>query len=67
MAEILDGKAVAATIRAEVAEGVAELRERGIPVRLDVVLVGDDSASATYVRMKRTACSRALPKGSSLL
>ena len=54
--EILDGKAVAATIRAEVAEGVAELRERGIPVRLDVVLVGDDPASATYVRMKQKDC-----------
>lgn len=56
MAEILDGKAVAATIRAEVAEGVAELRERGIPVRLDVVLVGNDPASATYVRMKQKDC-----------
>jgi methylenetetrahydrofolate dehydrogenase (NADP+) / methenyltetrahydrofolate cyclohydrolase len=56
VAEILDGKAVAATIRAEVAEGVAELRERGIPVRLDVVLVGDDPASATYVRMKQKDC-----------
>ena len=57
MAEILDGKAVAATIRAEVAEGVAELREHGIPVRLDVVLVGDDPASATYVRMKQRDCA----------
>ena len=57
MAGILDGKAVAATIRAEVAEGVAELRERGIPVRLDVVLVGDDPASATYVRMKQKDCA----------
>ncbi len=56
MAKILDGKAVAATIRTEVAEGVAELREQGIPVRLDVVLVGDDPASATYVRMKQRDC-----------
>ena len=56
MAGILDGKAVAATIRSEVAEGVAELRERGILVRLDVVLVGDDPASATYVRMKQRDC-----------
>lgn len=56
MAEILDGKAVAATIRAEVAGGVAELEGRGIPVRLDVVLVGDDPASATYVRMKQKDC-----------
>ena len=57
MAKILDGKAVAARIRAEVAEGVAGLRERGVPVRLGVVLVGDDPASATYVRMKQRDCA----------
>jgi len=56
VAEILDGKAVAAQIRSEVAEGVAELKSRGVPVRLDVVLVGDDPASATYVRMKQRDC-----------
>ena len=56
MAEILDGKAVAARIRAEVAEGVAELKSRGVQVRLDVVLVGSDPASATYVRMKQRDC-----------
>lgn len=56
MAKILDGKAVAAKIRTEVAEGVAGLEGRGIPVRLDVVLVGDDPASATYVRMKQRDC-----------
>jgi methylenetetrahydrofolate dehydrogenase (NADP+)/methenyltetrahydrofolate cyclohydrolase len=54
--KILDGKAVAAQIRAEVAEGVAELKDRGILVRLDVILVGDDPASATYVRMKQRDC-----------
>jgi methylenetetrahydrofolate dehydrogenase (NADP+)/methenyltetrahydrofolate cyclohydrolase len=57
VAEILDGKAVATTIRSEVAEGVAELKDRGISVRLDVVLVGDDPASATYVRMKQRDCA----------
>jgi methylenetetrahydrofolate dehydrogenase (NADP+) / methenyltetrahydrofolate cyclohydrolase len=57
VAEILDGKAVATTIRSEVAEGVAELIDRGISVRLDVVLVGDDPASATYVRMKQRDCA----------
>ena len=57
MAKILDGKAVAATIRAEVSEGVAELKDRGVLVRLDVVLVGDDPASATYVRMKQRDCA----------
>ena len=57
MAEILDGKAVAAEVRAEVAEGVTKLKSRGVPVRLDVVLVGDDPASATYVRMKQRDCA----------
>ena len=53
MAKILAGKAVAAKIRSEVAGGVAELKSSGIPVRLDVILVGNDPASATYVRMKQ--------------
>jgi len=53
VAKILDGKAVAAQIRSEVAGGVAELKSSGIPVRLDVILVGNDPASATYVRMKQ--------------
>ncbi len=57
MAKILDGKAIAAEIRAEVAGGVAELLERGVRPRLDVVLVGDDTASATYVRMKERDCA----------
>jgi methylenetetrahydrofolate dehydrogenase (NADP+) / methenyltetrahydrofolate cyclohydrolase len=52
VAEILDGKAVAAEVRAEVASGVVELKERGIPVRLDVVLVGEDPASVPYVSSK---------------
>jgi methylenetetrahydrofolate dehydrogenase (NADP+)/methenyltetrahydrofolate cyclohydrolase len=53
VAKILDGKAVAAQIRSEVAGGVAELKSSGIPIRLDVILVGSDPASATYVRMKQ--------------
>src|SRR5918999_5628472 len=57
MAGILDGKAAAAEVRLEVAAEVAELRERGVAVRLDVVLVGDDPASATYVRMKQKDCA----------
>jgi methylenetetrahydrofolate dehydrogenase (NADP+)/methenyltetrahydrofolate cyclohydrolase len=56
MAEILDGKAVAARIRSEVAEGVRELAERGQRVRLDVILVGEDPASMTYVNMKQRDC-----------
>ncbi len=57
MAEILDGKTVAAEVRSEVAAGVAELKSRGVSVRLDVILVGDDPASATYVRMKQKDCA----------
>jgi len=53
VAKILDGKAVAAEVRAEVAEGVAELKTRGVPVRLDVILVGEDPASVTYVSAKQ--------------
>ena len=49
-AEIIDGKAVAARIRAEVAHEVAEMSAKP---GLATVLVGDDPASATYVRMKR--------------
>jgi methylenetetrahydrofolate dehydrogenase (NADP+)/methenyltetrahydrofolate cyclohydrolase len=56
MAGILDGKAVAADIRSEVAEGVEKLDQRGHPVRLDVILVGDDPASQTYVANKQRDC-----------
>ncbi|MBO19136.1 MAG: bifunctional methylenetetrahydrofolate dehydrogenase/methenyltetrahydrofolate cyclohydrolase FolD [Chloroflexi bacterium] len=56
-ANILDGKALAETIRAEVATGVAEIREKhGVTPGLAAVLVGDDPASAIYVRNKRRAC-----------
>ena len=56
-AKLLDGKAIAAEIRSEVAAGVEELRERGRDVRLDVILVGDNPASATYVRLKERDCA----------
>jgi methylenetetrahydrofolate dehydrogenase (NADP+) / methenyltetrahydrofolate cyclohydrolase len=52
VAEILDGKAVAAEVRSEVAAEVARLEGSGVSVRLDVILAGDDPASATYVTMK---------------
>jgi methylenetetrahydrofolate dehydrogenase (NADP+) / methenyltetrahydrofolate cyclohydrolase len=54
MARILDGKATAAEIKAEVARGVEKLKSAGRRVRLDVVLVGDDPASATYVGGKES-------------
>ena len=52
MAKILDGKAAAAEVRSEVASEVASLKERGVPVRLDVILAGEDPASLTYVASK---------------
>jgi methylenetetrahydrofolate dehydrogenase (NADP+) / methenyltetrahydrofolate cyclohydrolase len=51
---LMDGKALAAQVRAEVARQVAEL---GRPVGLATVLVGEDQASAIYVRRKREACA----------
>ncbi|MBL4635312.1 MAG: bifunctional methylenetetrahydrofolate dehydrogenase/methenyltetrahydrofolate cyclohydrolase FolD [Kofleriaceae bacterium] len=54
-AKILDGKALAATIRSEVAKGTAELAARDIVPGLAVVLVGDDPASQIYVRHKERA------------
>jgi methylenetetrahydrofolate dehydrogenase (NADP+)/methenyltetrahydrofolate cyclohydrolase len=59
VARILDGKAVAAQIRSEVTEGVRELKEWGASVRLDVILVGEDPASVTYVTMKQRDCAEA--------
>jgi methylenetetrahydrofolate dehydrogenase (NADP+) / methenyltetrahydrofolate cyclohydrolase len=52
VAKILNGKAVAAEVRSEVASEVASLKERSVPVRLDVILAGDDPASLTYVASK---------------
>lgn len=57
MARILDGNAAAAEVRAEVAEGVGALRSRSRTARLDVILVGEDPASVTYVRNKQTDCA----------
>jgi methylenetetrahydrofolate dehydrogenase (NADP+) / methenyltetrahydrofolate cyclohydrolase len=51
-AQILDGKATAAGIRAELAERVAALGERGIVPGLGTVLVGDDPGSRAYIRGK---------------
>jgi methylenetetrahydrofolate dehydrogenase (NADP+) / methenyltetrahydrofolate cyclohydrolase len=50
----MDGKALAARVRAEVAREVDEL---GRPVGLATVLVGEDEASALYVRRKQEACA----------
>jgi methylenetetrahydrofolate dehydrogenase (NADP+) / methenyltetrahydrofolate cyclohydrolase len=59
-AVVIDGKAVAAKVRADVAAGVGELVARGgTAPGLATVLVGDDPASEVYVRNKRRACTAA--------
>jgi methylenetetrahydrofolate dehydrogenase (NADP+)/methenyltetrahydrofolate cyclohydrolase len=57
---LLDGQAVAAKLLEDAAGRALELRQRtGIPPCLAAILVGDDPASATYVRMKRKRCEAA--------
>lgn len=58
-AKLIDGRAVAAEIRAGVSEEVERLAADGVRPGLGVVLVGDDPASHTYVRMKTRACEEA--------
>lgn len=59
-AEIIDGKQIAADIRAKVAVDVTAMKaETGYTPGLATVLVGDNPASATYVRMKQRACEEA--------
>jgi methylenetetrahydrofolate dehydrogenase (NADP+)/methenyltetrahydrofolate cyclohydrolase len=55
-AKIIDGKAVAAKVRQEVAQAVSVLKDKGVVPCLNVVLVGEDPASQVYVRMKGKAC-----------
>jgi len=56
MAQIIDGTLVAKHVRDEVAARVAQLRMQGTVPGLAVILVGDDPASASYVRMKERDC-----------
>jgi len=57
-AQILDGKALAATIKADLTERVAALRERGVTPGLGTILVGDDPGSHSYVRGKHRDCAQ---------
>ena len=57
MAQIIDGKAIAAKVRQEVSQAVESLKERGVEIGLHVVLVGDDPASHVYVRNKERAAA----------
>jgi methylenetetrahydrofolate dehydrogenase (NADP+) / methenyltetrahydrofolate cyclohydrolase len=56
---LIDGKEIARRIRDELAREVASLSARGIVPGLAVVLVGDDPASAVYVKAKGKACDEA--------
>ncbi|MHC4643372.1 MAG: bifunctional methylenetetrahydrofolate dehydrogenase/methenyltetrahydrofolate cyclohydrolase FolD [Planctomycetota bacterium] len=55
-AQIIDGKQVAADMRAELKDEVARLKEKGIVPGLGVILVGEDPASKSYVTAKERAC-----------
>ncbi len=54
---LLDGEAVAARIRAAVADGIAQLSKEGVTVGLGTVLVGDDVPSERYVALKHEDCA----------
>ena len=56
-ARVLDGKATAATLKAELKTRVAALRERGITPGLATVLVGEDPGSVKYVAGKHSDCA----------
>ena len=58
-ATIIDGRAIAAELRAEVAERVSALKKRGVQAGIAVVLVGDDPGSRSYVKAKAKACTEA--------
>ena len=54
---IIDGKAVAQSVRDSVRAQVEELKAKGISTTLAVIIVGDDSASRVYVNNKKKACA----------
>src|SRR5205823_1637636 len=58
-ARLIDGNAIAATMRAELGAEISALKKQGITPGLAVVLVGENPASQVYVRMKGKACEEA--------
>jgi methylenetetrahydrofolate dehydrogenase (NADP+)/methenyltetrahydrofolate cyclohydrolase len=56
-AAILDGAAIAAQVRTELVERVLELKAQGVEPGLGTILVGDNPASAAYVRLKHQDCA----------
>ena len=65
-AQLIDGTAIGRLVRRDVAEAVERLKARGITPGLSVVLVGDDAASAVYVRSKGKACEEAGMRGETI-
>ena len=65
-AGLIDGAAIGRLVRDDVARQVARLREKGVVPGLSVVLVGDDPASAVYVRSKAKACEEAGMRGETI-
>ena len=59
MAELIDGKAIAAEMRQQIAADAQELIDNDVTPGLAVVLVGEDPASRVYVSMKEKACAAA--------
>jgi methylenetetrahydrofolate dehydrogenase (NADP+) / methenyltetrahydrofolate cyclohydrolase len=59
MAQIIDGKKLALSIRSGLADEVKELSKTGVIPGLAVVLVGENAASQVYVRSKKKACAKA--------
>ncbi len=55
---LLDGKRVATEVKESLVSRVDALKEKGITPCLATILVGDDSSSATYVKMKGNACAK---------
>ncbi len=53
---LMDGKAVSAKVKEQVAQEISVLNENGISAKLAVVIVGDDPASRVYVNNKKKAC-----------
>lgn len=58
MTKIIDGKAISAAIKQEVADKVAKLKQQGKEVCLAVIIVGEDPASKIYVANKKRACEQ---------
>ena len=65
-AKLIDGAAIGRLVRDDVAREVARLKTRGVVPGLSVVLVGEDPASAVYVRSKGKACEEAGMRGETI-